>query len=727
VYERAGEGNNTTASATTVFVTHADLAVDNVTPPASPVQSGATIPVAWRGRSQGTGPATPPWTDAVYLSTDGTLSGDDRLLGELRIEDAVPVGQTYDRSLAVTLPNGMAGTYYLLVAADAEDDVAENAGEGDNAAASPPLLVNLAPYADLAVAHVLAPEVLIGDAVDLTVTWKVENQGTGGSLVDRWWDRVVLSPDETLGNSDDWVLGQFEHVGLMPQGQFYERTEIIPLPARTQGHFRLFVATDVTDLVYEHMDAGPNVAMPGHPVDIATKPFADLVVDDVTADANGISGQPVSVTWMISNVGPGATDRTKWTDAIYLSADPSGATGMRRIGTFTHLGILGPGDGYTRTAQVVLPANVSGPQYLFVRTGGPYEFVHTDNNQGRSGAVAVTLVPLPQVDLEVTSVSAPTSARESQQVEVHWTVRNHGPDDVTAAWSDRLSLAAVDNPAVKYPLGIYQHTAGLAAGMSTSRTELITLPRQLGTTLLVGQFLFFVETDYSDQLEESDEINNLLFSQVLSTTYTPRLDLQVTALDAPGVVTAGSVIDVAFTVLNLGTAATPTGQSRWTDRVFISFDNQLGGDIPLGALDNGSALDVSQAYQSTATFRLPQALSGNVYVLVQADSSHAVDEFPQEGNNTLAVPIAIDAVPVPPPDLVVEDVQGPVDAFDNSNITVRYAVASPIARRPRSACRPPPPDRTSSSRRTSIRESRSPRNRRFCSPSTRLSSGSSRR
>ena len=56
---------------------------------------------------------------------------------------------------------------------------------------------------------------------------------------------------------------------------------------------------------------------------------------------------------------------------------------------------LAPGESRTLTAQVTLPSDLSGTHYLFVVTGGPFEFIYTNNNSARSNPVSVTFVPPP--------------------------------------------------------------------------------------------------------------------------------------------------------------------------------------------------------------------------------------------------------------------------------------------------------------------------------------------
>ena len=75
----------------------------------------------------------------------------------------------------------------------------EGAGETTGTRASAPVEISLFPYADLTVTEVIAPELLVGDPVDLTVTWTVQNVGAGPGRVGSWTDRVVLSRDEIVG------------------------------------------------------------------------------------------------------------------------------------------------------------------------------------------------------------------------------------------------------------------------------------------------------------------------------------------------------------------------------------------------------------------------------------------------------------------------------------------------------------------------------------------------
>src|SRR6185503_13564489 len=127
--------------------------------------------------------------------------------------------------------------------------------------------------------------------------------------------------------------------------------------------------------------------------------------------------------------------------------------------------------------------------YVVVHTGGPFEHVFTDNNDGISDAIAVVFVAPPQGDLEVILVSGPTAIAEGESATVTWRVRNNGPDAITGSWSDQLLLAPNGDLSHAVALRSFTNSLTLGAGLSYTRSEQVALPREQGV------FRFFVRTD----------------------------------------------------------------------------------------------------------------------------------------------------------------------------------------------------------------------------------------
>ncbi len=183
VDEPTAEDNNVLASASAITIIAAplpDLVIASVSPVAgSTPRSGEPLSLEWTGRNAGNLAASGKWRDRVYLSKDNALSNEDVLLGEVEQDRTLAPNATYTGSLTRTLPEGIQGEYFLIAVPDATNTIAEGDGETTGRLVSSPFQVALYPYADLTVTQVSAPPLLIGDPVDLQVSWTVENVGAG--------------------------------------------------------------------------------------------------------------------------------------------------------------------------------------------------------------------------------------------------------------------------------------------------------------------------------------------------------------------------------------------------------------------------------------------------------------------------------------------------------------------------------------------------------------------
>src|SRR5262249_37710312 len=235
------------------------------------------------------------------------------------------------------------------------------------------------------------------------VSWTVTNAGTGAGRTADWTDAVIASVDGIAGNGDDIELAQFPHHAGLDAGSSYTQSQTILLPPSLEGRFHLFVRTDADNAVFENGSEGNNLRESGAPFDVVSRPFADLIVESVTAPASGASGQPLTVTWSVVNQGIGATDGADWVDRLDLAQDSSGANVVAHLADFTHNGVLAVGGSYSRAADVTLPNGLAGTFFVVVSTGGPFEFIHTDNNPAVSAAVAVTLSPAPDLNAIATA------------------------------------------------------------------------------------------------------------------------------------------------------------------------------------------------------------------------------------------------------------------------------------------------------------------------------------
>ncbi|MDL2322168.1 hypothetical protein LJC47_07500, partial [Desulfosarcina sp. OttesenSCG-928-B08] len=245
------------------------------------------------------------------------------------------------------------------------------------------------PYADLAVTTVTAPAIAaVGGQIELE--WHVTNTGNQETDASAWSDKIILSTDGYVGNSDDIVLGTFQHDGTLAAGESYTGRASVTLPAGLDGNFQLFIVTDATNTVYEFFHEHDNAS--------AATPIAiigsDLTVTAVSPPGNARFGETVDLSWTVQNSGTTPASGT-WTDNVYLSSDGT-LNGAILLHTETHTtGVLEAGADYTATASIQLPSGESlsaGTYFLVVQTNatGTQQEVSADNNIGTSGAMSIT-------------------------------------------------------------------------------------------------------------------------------------------------------------------------------------------------------------------------------------------------------------------------------------------------------------------------------------------------
>ena len=156
VYERGQELNNQVASLQSLSVQHADL-VGQITASPAQIASGQIVTVSWNTRNEGDAATLLGFVDRVYLSTNSTYDSQDRLLGEIVHASPLAPGGSVVTQLEIHVPVDTSGDLFFLTLSDALNDVVESGAENNNVAAAA-VQVSLAPYADLSVSDVNAPE-----------------------------------------------------------------------------------------------------------------------------------------------------------------------------------------------------------------------------------------------------------------------------------------------------------------------------------------------------------------------------------------------------------------------------------------------------------------------------------------------------------------------------------------------------------------------------------------
>ena len=618
------------------------------------------------------------WVDAIYGSSNATWDAADILLGQFEHSGSLLPGESYTAQQQVVLPDGISATYYVLVKTDDTSRITETGAENNNVALVA-TDVTLAPYADLVVSQAAATAgIVIGSPAQIDVSWTVSNQGTGAGPATNWRDRIVISTNGIYGDSDDKFVAEFDHTGALAAGGTYSRSERVSLPSGLSGSYVLFVATDVTNIVYEYTFENNNYKPALDPVRVHPMPYADLVIATVTGPPTATSEQQISLTWTVANQGIGITSINFWKDQLLLSSDlVIGNSDDIALGSVFRSGALEAGASYTKTLPVVLPRGIEGNYYAFVVTDAANavnEFLFETNNAGHDDApIAISLTPPP--DLQVPLVSVPSEGRATESIVVTWQVTNDGPGSARGSWVDRVYLSSDQQIGNDTLLGSFTRTEDLPSGVAYGRTEAVTLP-----DVAAGSYYVLVVTDAQNTVYEHTQENNN--HRTAPTTLLARrsADLVVDAVSHAGTGISGQNLDVAWRVRNQGIVT--TSSSVWQDRVFLSTDSALdGSDTVLGTVTHYGGLQVDGDYTGYASVTLPDRVEGDFYLLVQADVGGSVYEGTFENNNTAASIDRLSVEPGPRPDLHIADLQSPTTGRANDRVLVGWTVENSGATR----------------------------------------------
>ena len=639
-----------------------DLQVNRITT-AGKWQGGETISIEWETANSGNTDAG-SFTDSVYLSQDGSVDQTDLLIGHIQ-HGSLKAGESTVSRLEYTLPADLYGKWHLLVISDSTQKINENGQEQNNTKVTE-IQIALDAYADLAVTDIRAPERVIDDPAYLTVEWTVQNMGLGEGRTAAWTDSVIYSANDVLGDSDDIVLGSKQHSGVLSVGERYTDSITYRFTPNFARKGRLFVQTDSGMQVWENGKERNNTD--SRSLDIMPKPYADLVVDNLSVEGQAVSGQTLNVAWSISNKGIGITDKDTFSETIWLSEKADGSGQRWKLANSIHIGRLEAGSSYHASFNVVLPEGLSGEYYLHLAVGGVFEFGYTDNNQ-RSIGLPITLAPSP--DLVVEYVNLPTEAEEGSLIDISWTVLNQGEATASGGWHDEVRLVSADGSQEPVMLGRYGYTQSLEAGKRYTRSESIRLPKRLS-----GQWRAEVVTNKANSLYEHGGLknNNVAVSDgLLLVRLNPRPDLRVSDVQVPNSVVAGGRVGVKYTVSNMGSQA---ANRAWQDGVYLSLDGKLSADDRLlKRITNPSSLATGEQYTSVLEdIEIPIRYRGDVYLIVVADDAYDVDEYPNENNNIAIAKLHVEAVPFA--DLVTSDITAPEQAVHGAEVEVSYKVSN---------------------------------------------------
>ncbi|HEX7653047.1 MAG TPA: CARDB domain-containing protein, partial [Verrucomicrobiae bacterium] len=675
----SNETNNTLVAR--IHIKEADL-VPVALNTATNVSALQTVSVQWAVANQGDTAAVNynpgynnlQWYDAVYLSSTDTVDGGSILLGSnyyysfngyqyyagnpFAWTNVLAPGATYTNTQHILIPNVPAGQYYLVLAADYQNQAVESS-EANNQLARP---VTVLPQ-DLAVAGVNLPAIANARS-SITASWTVTNLAAG-VVSPQWVDRIYISSLSNLDNTAV-LLGEYVASNAVPRFGSYTTTNVINLNSYGAGNYYLFL---VVDAAHNFLDVNRTNNLAVIPLTINSPDLAAYALNLAT---NFSSQQPFAAVYTVTNLS-NISANPGWSDRFYLSPDGSPASSNQVLGVngagpdVVQTGTLAGNASYSELVNLTVPPVKGGDYFLLLQANANTFF--TEGNTANNYLAHPLHISNP--DLAISNFVAPTSlvlTQYNQRMEADWTVLNQGAGSVYLNWYDQVYLSrtnVLDSSA--QAIGAFSLNPVLGSGQSYLGYATLSIPDGIS-----GNYYLLLNVNDSRQVYEANYTNNL-YVQPLNLVVPPVPVLSIVTVDSPVSAWSGQYINVTWTLTNAGPA-----QVSGTFNDVISLCTTANGGNPqtYGSFQFTGQILPGQAVVRTQKIYLPINLQGTFWVSAQTDYNHSIYEFNYRTNDFAVAshPLVVNLTPTP--NLVVSNLVAPTNLFGGGNAVVAWNVTN---------------------------------------------------
>ena len=524
----------------------------------------------------------------------------------------------------VMLPGNLQdGNYYLFARTNIENTLNE-ANTGNNISPIQQVYVVHRPLPDLLITSVSLPDTIVaGSSINFMAV--LTNQGDKAVNINLVDYRLTVSAtnnnincpiDSTNTATLSLAAGATTTVNLT--------ATILPSVSANPSSFTLTVNPN-------HSVAESNYSNNGYAFTHSVQPYPfDMVVTYLASQDQIISGDYIPVEWTIENIGSTVSNVSLWYDRVYLSLDSLFDANDVQIGSHTRNQLLNAGDSYTVSTNCQIPVAADGDYYILVvsdATQETFDCLRANNVRGRS--ISVTQSTLP--DLQMDSLMVNNTLTTGQSCTIHFSVSNEG-EHITH--NDRWTDAFYQNnqPTIEGALllGSKIHNGQLdVTGQYTDYVSVIIPNSWIGNSYLIGF------TDATNQIVEMNSDSNNLFILPVSVARPLPSDLTVLHPDIPDSATIGEVVEVSWTLRNIGLNA---AQGNIKEAVYLSTDSVWSSDdIMLGSMEHDVNLAANGQELRNASLTLQGVPVGNYFVIVKTNILNALNENSYTNNRVASL------------------------------------------------------------------------------------------
>ena len=526
----------------------------------------------------------------------------------------------------------------------------------------------------------------------IRVTATVANNGDAAIISKTWNNALYMSASEDR-NSSDFIglsLETLSNVSLQP-GESTTVSFVTKLPYELSGDIYFHVNADTDDEIYELANKANNWGC-SSALDVLLTPGADFLPRNLQVPSVISLGSAFSISYDVNNIGPGVPYNIPWKDKVYISTENILNDEAVEIGSFIQGGswigktiksapvstggmMIRPaeefhftGDNYSANRNLTISNLATGTYYLFVKVDADnnvYEYNGEDNNIIGSGPFQIVA---PDLSCELLKISEETLTT-GQTVAFSWKLKNIGAGDIiNVNVKDEILVSSNIDGSNLIKIGEVSNSLSIVSGGEKTLRANVKIP---SNSSLAGRNFVFVKTNVDNIVTESNKSNNLSVGierdfryispdnpNPAAEEYVKGMNITVTNLTAPKIVTPDQQIPVSYQVKNTGDL---TVNKDVTNEVYISdsesFDTSSAtlcttSDMPasVNGLESGSSISTS------LNVVIPSNIEGgSKYLHVILNRNNQLSEKVKD-DNVVSIPIFINGNL---PDFTVTDLDVP--------------------------------------------------------------------
>ena len=492
----------------------------------SNVFSGDMITLTWNVSNTGNGQIkSMRLVDGIYLSSTPVRSDTSTKLGQAAYSRDLLPNEQYQQSLAVTIPEGLFGGYYLVLVTDIFDRLV-------NSTSTSAVYVQLSipPSPDFEVTYLTYTTT----QNILSLSWTVTNIGNNMRREGTWIDAVFLSEDMSFNASSAIRIGQSTIRAQLKTLQQYSTSRSLLLPSMLSGTFFIFMQCDTFNAILEVSGEDNNFGMSNTALVIGSPPMPHLKVEVISELPRDTlkAGQDLTIQYEITNEGDGKLSMTSWTDGIYLypttNADKETvlADGIF-LKEILHNRQLEIGEKLVISTNAVVPFHINKTLFLYVLVDVNRKLEVNSNTAAVVSLTyttqAIVIEPGELPDLIGVPPEQDLTFQSGRPYNVTFTVINFGNGTINRLWYDAIILSFdpyLDPFDIKLKSELCR--SGLAYNETYSQSAELFIPYDLS----YPEYYLIYHVDVQNHIGESNEENNIV-SKLITIQSLASTDLSV--------------------------------------------------------------------------------------------------------------------------------------------------------------------------------------------------------